>query len=258
MRSMLRMIRTARSKSIICAGSGRQREFISDASHELKTPLTVIMTNAEMLSDEQFSAEQKRAFSDNILKMSEKMRGLVEGMLELARMDQRSNADAFQPVDLHTVISDAVMTFEPLYYENSRTLNADLAENVQVLGDAQKLSQVISILLDNALKYSDADSEVSVQLRKNAERCTLTVGSKGAPLSKADCVNVFKRFYRVDKSRNDRSSYGLWLSIAQSIVAEHKGEIRAAATADGNLFSVSLACIRSRQASVHHKGMRCL
>ena len=222
----------------------RQREFISDASHELKTPLTVIMTNAEMLTEDKFDSEQKRTFTQNILKMSGKMRGLVEGMLELARMDQRSSADAFQPVDLTALTADSVMTFEPLYFENNRTLLSEIADGVQVSGDEEKLRQVIGILLDNALKYSDADSAVTVQLRKSAGRCMLSVSSRGTPLSKEDCVNVFKRFYRVDKSRNDRSSYGLGLSIAESIVNEHHGEISAESTADGNVFTVTLNCCK--------------
>lgn len=219
----------------------RQREFIADASHELKTPLTVIMTNAEMMTESSFDESSRQKFSDNILKMSGKMRGLIEGMLELARMDASAGAAEFSRTDLSELARDSVMMFEPLYYESGKALTSHIADGVTVSGQGDKLSRLIEILLDNALKYSDERSEVSVALSPQGNNCLLSVTSKGEPISKADCKNIFKRFYRIDKARNDRGGYGLGLSIAQSIVSEHRGTIRAESREGCNTFSVLLS-----------------
>ena len=219
-----------------------QKQFIADASHELKTPLTVIMTNAEMMTDKTYAESDRDNFTKNILSTSKRMRGLIESLLELARLDNNSNRapHKFTTVDCSKLINDSILPFEPLFYENEMELSTDIDENINVEGDKEKLRQVINILLDNALKYSDPADKVTVKLKRQSANCLLSVTGLGTPLTKEDCENIFKRFYRVDQSRNDGQSYGLGLSIAESIVSEHNGKIWAESENCYNTFYVSL------------------
>lgn len=217
-----------------------QKQFIADASHELKTPLTVIMTNAEMLSDKSYTNKDRDGFTKNILSTSKRMRGLVESLLELARLDNNKSAVKLSTVELSRLINDCILPFEPLFYENDMELSADIDEGLTVEGDKDKLRQVVNILLDNALKYSDPADNVTVRLKRQSACCLLSVSGLGASLSKKECQDIFKRFYRVDKARNDGQSYGLGLSIAESIVSEHNGKIWAESENGRNTFFVSL------------------
>lgn len=217
-----------------------QKQFIADASHELKTPLTVIMTNAEMMSDKSYSESDRDNFTKNILATSKRMRGLVESLLELARLDSNRTPAKFSTIDFSKLINDSILPFEPLFYENDMELLTDIDENISFEGDKEKLRQVVTILLDNALKYSDPAGKVNVRLKCTQSGCMLSVSGKGTPLSKEDCQNIFKRFYRVDQSRNDGQSYGLGLAIAESIVNEHNGKIWADSSNGYNTFYVSL------------------
>ncbi|MBR5683181.1 MAG: HAMP domain-containing histidine kinase [Ruminococcus sp.] len=217
-----------------------QKQFIADASHELKTPLTVIMTNAEMLSDKSYSESDRNGFTRNILSTSKRMRGLVESLLELARLDNNRTRIKLETVDLSKLINDSILPFEPLFYENDMELSADIDTDIMVAGDRDKLRQVVNILLDNALKYSDPADKVTVKLKRHSSECILSVSGLGTPLSKEDCQNIFKRFYRVDQARNDGQSYGLGLSIAESIIKEHNGKIWAESMNRHNIFYVSL------------------
>ncbi|MBP5433500.1 HAMP domain-containing sensor histidine kinase [Ruminococcus sp.] len=218
-----------------------QKQFIADASHELKTPITVIMTNAEMLSDKSYTQSDREGFTKNILSTTKRMRGLVESLLELARLDNNRTAMIKEIIDYSKLINNCLLPFEPLFYENDMELSSDIDEDIRVEGDKDKLRQVVTILLDNALKYCDKEQPVTVKLRRQSAHCLLSVSGKGSPLSKADCENIFKRFYRVDPSRNDGHSYGLGLSIAESIISEHGGRIWAESENGYNTFWVSLA-----------------
>ncbi len=218
----------------------QQKQFIADASHELKTPLTVIMTNAEMLLDNNHPADKRAQFSESILTMSKQMRGLTESLLDLARSDNKTTEFAFDKMDLSNLISETVLPFEPLYYERNLALNCNIQENIIVNGDCSQLCRLADILLDNAMKYSYPQTEVAINLKKHRDCCILSVASHGDTISKADLKNIFKRFYRVDKARNSRQSYGLGLSIAESIVKQHKGRIWAESKNGNNVFYVSL------------------
>lgn len=217
-----------------------QKRFIADTSHELKTPLTVIMTNAEMLGDGSYSENDKRGFGKNILSMSKRMRGLVENLLELSRMDSGTSVSVRKALDYSKLVSDSVLLFEPLFYEKGMEIFCDIEDGIRVYGDKNKLEQVMSVLLDNALKYSSPGQPVIVSLKRQRTHCVAAVSGSGDPISKADCKNIFKRFYRIDKSRNDGQSYGLGLSIADGIIAEHGGHIRVESKNNRNTFYVSL------------------
>ena len=218
----------------------QQRQFVADASHELKTPLAVIMANAELMQNEETPEEDKKKFSENILSMTYQMRSLVENMLEMARVDNGTLKMNFAALDMSQLISDAVLSFQLLYEEKGMGLRCAVAEGICVYGSEQHLYQVMDVLLDNALKYSMPKGIVSVNLVSTGRGCVLSVASPGEPISKENLRNIFKRFYRADKARAMNGSYGLGLSIAESIVEAHKGKIWAESENGYNIFSVQL------------------
>ena len=217
-----------------------QRQFVADASHDLKTPLTVIMTNAELLRAPGYSAEERAGFGDNILVMSKKMRHLVEAMLELARADSGAVHQVQSRVDFSELAEGAVMVFEPLCYENGLILDSRIEKQLYLHGSDQHLSRLIEILLDNALKYSNPQGKVFVELKKSGTNCLFTVSNEGPEIVPEDLKKIFMRFYRVDKSRNQTESYGLGLAIAERIVSTHRGKIWAESADGVNRFVVRL------------------
>ena len=172
--------------------------------------------------------------------MSHQMRGLVESLLNLARIDQGQKAAAHTPVDLSKLVSDATLPFEALFFEQELTLETDIAPDLTVPGDAAQLRQVVEILLDNAQKYAEAPGTVRVTLARQGHHVRLCVADTGAPLSPEDCKNIFKRFYRLDDARSRDGSFGLGLSIAQSIVDTHHGRIWCESATGLNSFFVEL------------------
>ena len=218
----------------------QQRQFIADASHELKTPLAVILSNAELLHNDEPPAQERKTFSGNILQTCYQMRTLVENLLEMARADNDQVKMKLDDLDYSQLVTDAVLSFQLLYEEQQKSLQSDIAENISLRGSEQHLYQVMDVLLDNALKYSFPESTVRVQLLRQGHGCLLRVASQGAPISKEDLKNIFKRFYRADQARTRNGSYGLGLSIAEAVVTAHKGKIWAESQNGWNTFFVQL------------------
>ena len=222
----------------------QQKQFIADASHELKTPLAVILTNTELLQSSSFSREKKDHFLDNIRTMAGQMQKLVEGMLELSRIDSGSVQARMENLNLSSLTEETLYPFEPLYFESGRQLESEITPGIQVNGNASQLRQLLEILLDNALKYSSAASSVSVRLQKVRHSCLLQVASCGEALSEEERKRIFQRFYRTDSSRSRNGSYGLGLSIAGKIVEKHRGKLWAESRDGVNTFYVRLNCLR--------------
>jgi len=213
----------------------QQRQFVADASHELKTPLAVIMANAQLLSAPDRTEPEKSRFADNILATSYKMRELIERLLDLARADNAPEKTAFAPLDLSRLVSDALLPFEPVYFERGLALHSEICDNISLSGSAAHLKQLVDILLDNAQKYSAVPGEVNITLSMHDRgKCLLTVSNPGEPMTREELKNIFKRFYRLDSSRTggEQGGYGLGLSIAESVAKEHGGKIWAE-SADG-------------------------
>ena len=220
----------------------QQKQFVSDASHELKTPLTVIMSNAELLQSPDFDRESKDRFADNILTVSRQMRSLVEGMLELARSDKEQSKQSFTKVDLSELVEDALLPFEPVFFENGLLLESNVASDIHVDGNREQLQQVLEILLDNAAKYS-VMGIVCVNLeRQGRNHCLLSVSNPGTPIPQEEAKRIFERFYRVDSARSRNGSFGLGLPIAQTIIKAHRGKIWVQSNQTGNRFCIMLPC----------------
>ena len=203
----------------------QQRQFVADASHELKTPLTVITTNAELLQMPDADPDSARRSVSSILTMSHQMRQLVERLLELARADSGQNKLVLEQLDLSALVEDGTLPFEAVFFEAGLTLASDIQPGIQVTGSRQHLGQLVDILLDNARKYA-AGGEVRLTLQKtHRHRCRLTVSNAAPDMTKEQLANIFKRFYRMDEARSRDGSFGLGLSIAENIVTAHGGKI---------------------------------
>ena len=209
-----------------------QRRFISDASHELKTPLTVIISNIDnlkkLLSKESFNTSSITLFKKNINgidEMSIRMKRLTEDLLNLSRLENwQDRKEQMNQIALSDIATKECLYFEPLFFENSKSLEYTIEDDIFILGDAGKIKDLISILLENALKYSVSHTNLILNRQKN--NIILSIENDiEKELSKEDTVNIFKRFFRLDSSHSG-TGYGLGLPIAKEIVLMHKGEIK--------------------------------
>lgn len=232
----------------------QQKQFVSDASHELKTPLTVIMSNAELLQGADRDEEITQRSVCAILTMCSQMRHLVESLLELARADNGQVCKSFETVDLSMIVSDGLLPFEPVLYEKGLVLESQIENGIHLVGNARYLGQILDILLDNAGRYS-APGIVDVKLRRQGKgQCLLTVSNPGEPIAQTELEKIFERFYRTDQARSRTGSFGLGLSIAKSIVQEHKGKIWCRSNPTGNCFFVQLPCCEGKGKGVFDQG----
>ena len=221
----------------------QQRQFVADASHELKTPLTVILSNADLLSAQGEShPENVRRWSENVRTGGREMQELVEQMLLLARSDQEEGtARDFQPVDLSDLTESALLMFEPVAFEAGKRLtDCDIEPGIAVFGDGAKLGQLLEILLDNAVKYAAPNGTISVTLETEGRDAVLSVTDQGTPIPEGELEAIFRRFYRADSARTTEG-FGLGLAIARSIAQEHGGALRAGSDPKGyNTFTCTL------------------
>ena len=210
----------------------KQKQFIADASHELKTPLTIITTNAEVL---------QRELPDNkwlvyILEQTGRMKNLINSLLELARLDAYSDTGSYLTFDLSRAVKNAALSFESLAFEYEKSYSMEIEDGFSLHGNETHIKQLVTILLDNAFKYSDEHGTVRICLSAHGDKKMLLVSNTGKGISPEDQKHIFERFYRSDSSRNRQyGGYGLGLSIAQSIVKAHKGHI--SVKSDGQSFT---------------------
>lgn len=221
----------------------QQRRFVADASHELKTPLTVILANLGVLlahPDEPIRAN--RQWVDNSREEAVRMKGLVEDMLFLARSDADQTPMVTERVNLSDLLWSSLLSFEPVAFEQGVELHSTVEPEIFVQGAASQLQQLFAVLLDNAVKYAGEHGKVWVNLRKKDGKTVLTVRNTGDPIPADSLAHVFDRFYRVDEARTrERGGYGLGLAIAQRIAEGHGGRITAESSREnGTVFTVTL------------------
>lgn len=226
----------------------QQRRFISDASHELKTPLAVICANSQILQRDEDIPEESRRWVQSTAEEAAHMKGLVEDLLTLARADEAAagttaGALRHDEVDLSCVVDEAALEFDAVAFERGCSIETGIAPGVKVRGDADQLGRVARTLLDNATKYAEKGTAVDVRLFASGGHATLTVANRGPVIDPEDLEHLFDRFYRTDKARSRQKAggYGLGLAIAKSTVEAHGGRIWA--TSDegaGTVFHVTL------------------
>lgn len=198
----------------------KQRQFISDAGHELKTPVSVVNANAELLSRE----IGDNPWLANIQYENERMGVLVMQLLDLARTE--NVVPQMEPVDFSRLVNGEALPFESVAFERGMTLTCDIENGIRIFGSTTQLKQLTSILLDNAVKHSVPKSEIVLRLKGERNHAILSVINDGEEIPPAQQKQLFERFYRIDTARNSETRhYGLGLSIAKAIVTTHKGKI---------------------------------
>ena len=216
----------------------KQKQFISDAGHELKTPLAVIAANLSLLEDQNLAPETGD-FVQNIAVMSKKMQGLVEKLLQLSRLEQQ--IFTYGEMDYSRKVAEICLQMEALFFEEGMELEVDLEQNI-VLKHAieSQVEEVLRIFLDNGRKYADKPSTLFVKLYREKNMAVLSVDSAGRSLSKEEFEKIFSRFTRLDEARSQSESFGLGLSIAREIAANHKGKVFGYGKNGRNCFVLAL------------------
>ena len=200
----------------------KQKRFICDASHELKTPLSVVMASADMLDEN----PNETKWLNNIKSESERMNKLVINLLDLAKSEDLNEKEVFNNINLSKLIETSVLSFESLAFENGIKLTYLIEENVMFNCNSDRIRELLGILLDNAIKHTIDNEDVNVKMFKDKDFIIIEVKNKGKEIDKKDREKIFERFYRADESRNRNDNrYGLGLSIAKNIVTNHKGKI---------------------------------
>ena len=200
----------------------KQKQFIADASHELKTPIAVIMANSEALEKE----PNEKKWLNNIKSESERMNELITNLLDLAKLENGKNKEIYNVEDLSKIAEMSVLTFESLMFENKIKFEYNIQKDLKLKCNSVQIKQLIAILLDNAIKHSEENGEINVFLGKQKNDIVLSVSNKGKEIPKEIRDKIFERFYRADESRNRESNrYGLGLAIAKNIVVNHNGKI---------------------------------
>ncbi len=229
-------------------GYKKQKEFISNAGHELKTPVSVINANAELLSREIGSNQ----WLDNIQYENERMGTLVGNLLDITLMETIPNT--MEIVELSRICQGESLPFDSVAFEKGLTLNCDIAPNINVYGSETLLKHVVSVLLDNAIQHCDNnDTEIKLVLKKDFGRyARLRVINSGKSIPKEERERIFERFYRLNKDRSDGTKhYGLGLSIVKSIVAAHKGKVQVLCY-DGKIEFQVLIPVNKKTKSKNH------
>lgn len=212
----------------------KQKQFITGASHELKTPLAIISSNADVLEMEHGDSK----WTNNIHNQVERLSSLVNSLVVFSRMEEKDSVERAQ-FNLTEALKSRIEDFNELANFQKKYIVTDIDSALNYYGEKDSIVQLMDILLENAIKYAPEDSDILVCLKKNRKNAILKVSNK-ADVKKGDLSKVFDRFYRLDESRNSTiKGYGIGLSMAQLIAEKHKETIRAYASKDG-IFKIEM------------------
>ena len=214
----------------------RQKQFISDASHELKTPITVISTTIDIIGNK----NGKDRWTECIKEQAVKMQRLVKELLDLSKLLEVNTArSGFKINDISNTVNNSLLYFESLLFESGKTLEQDIEENIRLNCDENKISQLVGILMDNALKYSDEKSKICFSLKKNGDYAVISCSNPCSDFSASDTSKLFERFFRSENDRiHEQEGFGLGLSIAQAIAELHGGKI--SSTYENNIITFTV------------------
>ncbi len=217
---------TNKSISKIKEAFTKQKQFVSNASHELKTPLAIINTNVDVLSSK-IKDEETNKWLDYIKFETERMNKLTKDLLYLTKVsEQKAYEIVKERLNLSEITESILLSFEALAYEKNINIEYDIAKEVYTEFSRDQYDQVVHILLDNAIKYSPENGSINVELKSSSNHISICVRNAGEGIKEEDIKNIFDRFYMGDKSRSMHpNSYGLGLSIAKSIIDNHGGKI---------------------------------
>lgn len=214
-----------------------QKIFVANISHDLKTPITIIRANADLIENE---VKNKKSIK-YIKQETEKLNHLVNEMLTLTRIDNTISKENFKSFNFGDSLFDVVLPFESIAYEKGIRFNINIDESTTYFGDENNIQKLAEILIDNAMSYTAKGGIVDVDAYENSKAVTLSVTNTGEPISDEKKVEIFDRFYRESKSRESTGNhYGLGLSIANTIVKKHNGKISIESKNGKNTFTVIL------------------
>ena len=202
----------------------KQKRFITDASHELKTPLTIIDANTEVMEMESGESQWTKSTRKQIQRLS----GLVQQLVTLSRLDEEKGLEEKCEFNLSEAVSECVQPYESLAQTREKNLTLNIEENLIYTGDERSIRQLAGILMDNAVKYSSENGNITLTLKKKGKKIFLEVYNDADDLPQGKLDVLFERFYRLDSSRNSGTGgSGIGLSVAKAIVQAHKGKITA-------------------------------
>lgn len=225
-----------------------QRQFIADASHELKTPISTLHANLDILyASQEDSIRQQVKWLDNSKKVLGRMMALIQSMLELAKVDEGSETYTVESVSINQLLNESVDSFVPLAEQRNINIIEDAAPDLSVYSNYGLLQQVVEIFVDNAVKYTDDGGQIRISAVAEKGGIVIEVQNTGQGISPADMGKIFDRFYRGDKSRvYKEDSYGLGLSIAKAAVKKMGGEIHVRSNSEWSTFTVRVPEKKSR------------
>lgn len=218
------------------AAIDREKQFVSDASHELKTPIASIRANAQVLQNQ----IAPNRYLNHILSETKRMEHLIQELLGLSKLDDKDGREHFEKVNLSSICQEMILSYESLAYEEGKLIEDQIAENIEILGQESQLKQLVTILLDNAIKHSLDNGKITVELLQEKKTALLRVSNPSLVYPDEVLKNLFERFYQAEDSRNSSSSFGLGLAIAKAIVEKHKGSITVSQSDDQLTFEVQL------------------